>query len=254
LEKIHIVVSTNDNYAKHLAVMLTSLFENKKSKNPVMIHVIDGNLSKDNKSKLRHSIKKYHTEIKFLKVNEDLYKNVKIRFHLSKETYYRISIPDLLDKDIDKALYLDCDIILKEDITKLWNVDIRKHHAGAVQIPGHLNRYEELSIPESAGYFNAGVLLLNLKKWRRDKTSSKVLHYMNHHMEKLKLMDQDALNVNLRGKWLKLDPRWNYQVHRHRHQNFKPWLIHYTTRSKPWSGNPRFKDEYFHYLRRTKWD
>ncbi|WP_314004153.1 glycosyltransferase family 8 protein [uncultured Paenibacillus sp.] len=253
MERIHIVAATNDSYAKHLAVMLTSLFENKKSKNPVTIHVIDGELSDDKKRRLKNSVKRFQAEIRFLKVDKSLYEAVKVRYHLSKETYYRISIPALLGQHINKAVYLDCDLIVKEDIANLWNISVHDFELGAVQIPGHVDRYKELSIPEHMGYFNAGVLLLNLRKWRANHTSDKVLRYIRDNQKKLKYMDQDALNAVLKGKWKKLDRRWNYQVHRHRHQNFKPAIIHYTATVKPWSGNPRFKEEYVHYLRKTIW-
>lgn len=253
MERIHIVAATNNHYAKHLAVMLTSLFENKKSKNPVTIHIIDSDLSDDHKKRLRASMRRFHPEIRFHTVNPQLFQNAKLQYHLSKETYYRISIPELLDKGIHKALYLDCDMIVKGDITVLWNTDVEHVELGAVQIPGRVTRYKELSIPEHMGYFNAGVLLLNLKKWRANRTTDKVLDYIRRNPDKLRFMDQDALNAVLKGKWKKLNPWWNYQVHRHRVQTFKPVIIHYTTNRKPWNGNPYLKEEYVHYLRKTVW-
>lgn len=253
MERIHIVAATNNGYAKPLAVMLTSLFENKKSNNPVTIHIIDGDISNDNKRRLRNSVKRYHAEIKFLRVNQSHYQNAKVHFHLSKETYYRISIPSLLDKHIDKALYLDCDMILKEDITNLWKVDLKHYELGAVRIPGHVDRYKELSIPEHMGYFNAGLLLMNLKKWRANHTSDKVLRFIRNNPRKLKYMDQDALNAILKGKWMKLAPKWNFQVHRQWNQKMKPAIIHYTTNKKPWNGNPPFKWHYIQNLRKTAW-
>jgi lipopolysaccharide biosynthesis glycosyltransferase len=253
LERIHIVVATNNKYVKHLAVMLTSLFE--QTNRPISLYVIDGNLSSENKQKLHNALKSFQVELAFLTVEDSLFQDVVVRYHLSKETYYRIAIPALLPKDVRKVLYLDCDLIVKEDIANLWDVNIEKYHLGAVQIPGKVLRFEELSIPESAGYFNAGVLLINLKKWRDNQTSEKVLHYMRKNPEKLKFMDQDALNAVLHEKWLKLDPKWNYQVHRSHHQRFDPAIIHYTTDKKPWNSwhNPKFKDEYLKYAKKTIW-
>lgn len=233
--------------------MLTSLFENKRSKNPVTVHVIDGDISPDKKRKLRNSIRRFHHEIRFIKINKSVFHDAKVHYHLSKETYYRILIPSLLDRHIDKALYLDCDTIVKEDITNLWKVVIQHKELGAVQIPGWVDRYKELSIPKNLGYFNAGVLLLNLRKWRANRTSAKVIQYIRNNPRKLRYMDQDALNAVLKGKWRKLDPKWNFQVHRHRLQKFKPAIIHYTTNKKPWNGKPRFREDYIHYLRKTAW-
>lgn len=163
MERIHIVVATNNKYVKHLAVMLTSLFEHRSTNRPLSLYVIDGNLSSENKQKLLNALKSFQVELAFLTVEDALFQDVVVRYHLSKETYYRIAIPALLPKDVRKALYLDCDLIVKADIANLWDVNIDKYHLGAVQIPGKVLRFEELSIPESSGYFNAGVLLLNLK-------------------------------------------------------------------------------------------
>lgn len=255
MERIHIVVATNNKYVKHLAVMLTSLFEHKSENRPATVYVIDSNLSSESKQKLHNALKPFQAELAFLTVDDSLFQNVVVRYHLSKETYYRIAIPALLPPDVRKALYLDCDLIVKADIANLWDVNIDKYHLGAVQIPGKVLRYEELGIPESSGYFNAGVLLMNLKKWRDQRTSEKVLQYMKKNPEKLKFMDQDALNAVLHERWLKLDPKWNYQVHRSHHQRFEPAIIHYTTDKKPWNShhNPKFKDEYLKYARKTIW-
>lgn len=253
MERIHIVAATNDGYARHLAVMLTSLFENKKSNLPVTIHIIDGDISYDKKRRLRNSVRRFHAQINFLRVDKSKFQDAKIHYHLSKETYYRISIPSLLDKRIHKALYLDCDMVIKEDITNLWKVNLKNYELGAVQIPGRVDRYKELNIPEHMGYFNAGVLLLNLDKWRANHTSGRVLRFIRNNPNKLRYMDQDALNAILKGKWMKLEPKWNFQVHRQWNQKITPAIIHYTTNRKPWNGNPRFRWSYNHYLRKTAW-
>lgn len=253
MDTIHIVTAANDKYAKPLAVMLTSLLENKKSKNPLTVHVIESNLSSIYKRKLTKCVGRYRATIHFLKINDHLYKNAKVRGHFTKEVYYRISIPSLLDNSIGKAIYLDCDIILKADITRLWRVNIKEYELAAVRDFGRVTWKKALSIPEKAPYFNSGVLIMNLRKWRLNGTSKKVQRYIKLHSAKLRLLDQDALNAVLQGQWLRLNPRWNYQVHRHAYLKFKPALIHYTGLCKPWNGNPYLKKEYNKYLQITPW-
>ncbi|SEC69881.1 glycosyltransferase family 8 protein [Paenibacillus sp. GP183] len=252
MERLHIVTVTNDRYAKHLAVMLNSLLENKTSKNPIDIYVIDGNISDQNKANLRNSVKKFDVQLKYLSINESMFNEFKLSYHISKETYYRILIPNLLSRDIQKALYLDCDMIIKDDITKLWNTAIENNFLAAVKIPGS-SRPRELGLPENSEYFNAGVLLINMKKWREHRIVHRVLRFARNNPSKLKFMDQDALNAILHDKWIKLEPTWNYQVHRYRGLR-NPAIIHYTTNQKPWNSNPPFKDDYMKYLRRTSWD
>ncbi|WP_410514018.1 glycosyltransferase family 8 protein [Paenibacillus sp. BR2-3] len=255
MDRIHIVTATNNLYAKPLAVMLTSLFTNKSSLNPVTVHIIDGNISKNNKIRLSNCLKKYpKAEVEFVKVDASMFQDVQLRFHLSKETYYRIAIPRILSNDIQKAIYLDCDMIVKDDITTLWNLNLDDYFVAAVNIPGNIDRFMELSIPRQDGYFNAGMLVINVQKWREANITGQVLNYMKYNPEKLKLMDQDALNAILHDKWLRLKHRWNYQVHRSHLLPVKnPAIIHFTTGKKPWNSNPRYKYEYMRYRRKTVW-
>ncbi|MFY0543721.1 glycosyltransferase family 8 protein [Brevibacillus sp. H7] len=258
MEHIHIVTTTNDNYAKHLAVMLNSLLVNKVSGNPVKIYVLYGNLFQQNKHKLNRAIKKFNVTIKFLKVNKSLFNNIKVRGfsrYLSKETYYRISLPDLLNKDVQKALYLDTDVIVTDDITKLWNTNIDDYTIAAVKKP-NFDRYKDLSIPKKANYFNAGVMLINVQRWREEDISKKVLEFIHNNPSKIQFYSQDPLNAILHGKWLKLGPEWNYTTAHLKllKRPIHPSIIHYTGPKKPWNhGHPLQKD-YFKYSYATLWE
>jgi lipopolysaccharide biosynthesis glycosyltransferase len=253
LETIHIVTSTNDHYAQYLAVMLNSLLENKISENPINIYIIDGgNLSSHNKLKLEKSLQRFNVNPQFLIVDDSLYNGCIINRYYSMEMFCRISIPDLLDKEIQKALYLDCDLIIKEDITCLWETNIDDFFIAAVYDPNDL-RIEKLLIPKEHGYFNSGVLLINLKKWRENDISNKVLQFIKENPSKLLYPDQDALNVILHDKWLKLDDKWNVRANRLKKTNIKPAIIHYTGKNKPWNGNPPGRKAFFKYLKKTLW-
>lgn len=252
METIHIVTASDDGYAKHLAVMLNSLLHHKASKNPIQIYVIDSDISEANKARLIKTVKNRKGSIQFLKINPKIYEVFKTKGYLTKETYYRISIPDLLGKDVKKVLYLDTDIIVKEDITPLWKVNIDHHFLGAVEdcwIKGRRNRF--LSIPKDSKYFNAGVLLMNLKKWRKQKIANRIIQFIKTNPTKIKFCSQDPLNAILHDKWLPLDPKWNFQTHHLSLPEFKikkPAIIHYTGPNKPWKAKHRLKKEYFKYV------
>jgi lipopolysaccharide biosynthesis glycosyltransferase len=250
---MHIVTATNNNYAKHLGVMLRSLLENKKSEIPIRIYVIDGGLFTSTKENLNSIVNPFNIQISFLRVKTSLYKQVRVSGHISKEAYYRISIPDLLYTNVQKALYLDCDLIIEGDITELWRIDISDYFLAAIEDITGIDRKRALSIPNSSPYFNSGVMLLNLKKWRENNISSKVLNFIKHNHSKIVWWDQDALNAILYDKWLKLDNEWNLQTHAHSSQVI-PKIIHYSSQIKPWNGNPPFKERYYEYLSRTLWN
>ncbi|MFB3166859.1 glycosyltransferase family 8 protein [Neobacillus sp. 179-C4.2 HS] len=263
METIQIVTTSNDNYAKPTAVMLTSLLENKKSNNPINIYII-GTLSKNNKSKLNNSVKRFGLKINFFEIAPTLFENFKLTLHFTQETYYRLIIPDLLDTNVHKTIYLDGDIILNEDITELWNINIEDYFLAAVN-EFNKKRHKALSIPTKGMYFNAGVMVINLDKWRENDISQVVIDYLKNNESIIQLADQDALNAVLHSKWLELDMKWNFtsgklkrliknkKRGRSRKTSFKPAIIHFTGRNKPWNAGHKLQNEYFRYESITIW-
>lgn len=254
---MNVVCATNDQYARHLGVMLTSLLENTKSRDPIKIFIIDGDISATNKRMLNKAVGKFKTNITFLTPDKKLLKALPTETtidYITKETYFRIFLPKMLDKKIKKILYLDCDLIVKKDITELWNTNIKKYVLAAVDESCLLGLKKksrlsyELGMPEESLYFNGGVLLLNIKKCRETRVTERILAFLKEH-SKLKYMDQDAMNAVLRNNWLQVDCKWNYtSCHWYAFPHVKPAIIHFTGRRKPWNSNTRFKQEYDKYF------
>ncbi|MBP1933014.1 glycosyltransferase family 8 protein [Ammoniphilus resinae] len=246
---INIVTAANDRYAGHLAVMLYSLLKNKISPLPVTIYIIDSQISSQNKSLLNNTVEKFDSKIIYLTINSTIYERFKTFKHISKETYYRISIPDLLDRDIEKAIYLDSDLVVVEDITALWNHTIDSFFIGAVKDAGlKRSRNSELFIPKNSNYFNAGVLILNLNKWREFNITNKIINFIKDNSERIVYPIQDPMNAILHDQWLILDKRWNYQPYLHkRNPQIKPAIIHYCGPKKPWNSWHPLRHYYLEY-------
>lgn len=252
LETIYLVTSTNNNYARPWAVMMNSLLMNKVSANPVQIYVLHGGISGINMRKMKESIKKFNVPLHFIRMNDTWLKGIDTkRFRHGKEAFYRIFIPNIVEKKIEKVLYLDCDLIVLKDITELWNTDVKNHYLAAVQNP-RLPMIEKPLGISSNDYFNSGVLLINVKKWRENHISQKVIRFIRNNPKKIQFADQDGLNKVLHDKWLRLDKKWNYPAF-HLKEKSSPAIIHYITGKKPWNGNPKGKKFYFDYLKKTKW-
>jgi len=267
MEKIKIVSATDDNYAQHLGVMLCSLFENSNNNN-FDIYIIDDCISEENKNRLHNIITNSNANLFFLKVDKEKYNNFKISYHFSHVIYYRISIPELLETSVKKAIYLDCDLIVKDDISNLWNINISDYFIAAAENP-KFKRYADLKMPINSKYFNSGVMLINLEKWRQCNISDQVLKFIKNNLDKIVLWDQDALNAILYNKWKELPPKWNQQTIMFEidvsETNFtkeefteaieNPSIIHYTTSSKPWHymNEHPLKNEYYKYLKKTPW-
>ena len=266
--KIKIISSADDNYAQHLGVMLYSLFVNHLSDEKLDVYIIDGGISPENKYKLEGIGKEFNTPITFLKIDKKIYQNFKISHHINHSIYYRISIPELIDSSVKKAIYLDCDLIFKEDISKLWEIDILEYFIAAVEAP-KFNRHNDLQMPINSKYFNSGVMLINLGKWRQYNISEKVRNFIINNSEKIINWDQDALNAILYNKWKEIPLKWNQPTNifeiDENETNFSkeefmeaienPSIIHYTTSSKPWHyiNEHPLKNEYYKYLKKTPW-
>ena len=256
---MNITFSADNKYAQFLGVTLCSIFENKRGSYNINIYVLDGGIEKENKEKLKSLVSKYSENIHFIKIDNSFFKDFYISGHITHATYYRILIPKLL-QDLDKILYLDCDIIVLKDIFELYNINIDNYLFAAVN-EGVLDRQKELRMPENEPYFNAGVMLMNLKRWREENISEKIIQFIKDNPKKLKNWDQDALNATMYGKWLNLNIKFNYtkllrEKNKLQQKEIKDnvSVIHYTN-LKPWNYlcmDP-LKYKYFLYLEKTDW-
>ena len=249
---MNLVFSSDNNYAQHLGVALCSLFENNKDDH-FNIFVIDGGIDEENKRKLAFLEGKYNFKINYVKPDKELFKDVYISGHISEATYYRLSVGELLPHSIDKIIYLDCDIVIVGKIRELWNVSLGDYILAAVTEAGYVD-YSRLGIKTKEDYFNAGVIILDLKKWREQNIGQKCFDFIKNNPDELVIWDQDALNQVLCGSWKKLDTRFNVMTQIKETINYSV-IIHFNTWVKPWHylcNHPQ-RSQYYKYLRMTMW-
>ena len=263
------IVATADNkYAQHLAVTFVSILENNRGDVP-KLYVIGDELTTENKNSLSETVKPFGATIEFVQTDVGLYKHLCVSGYFSRATYLKVFVPELLPRDIERVIYLDCDVIVEEDLYDLWNIDISRYHLGAVLDTTLTDRLSILVGEAGMPYFNAGVMLLNLRKWRDDNTVEAVLKFINENNEKLLYRDQDALNAILYKKWLHIEAKWNVQPPMFfcmvknksaddislRYALEKPHIIHYTGRGKPWNYITTYplRNNYFKHLQLTPW-
>ena len=136
-------------------------------------------------------------------------KDVYIDPRYTEAASLRLLLPELLP-ELDRILYLDCDIVVRQDLSKLWEeTDLADNYLAAVYeaaIEGQADRFRALGC-DPAKYFNSGFLLMNLAKMRAEKVSEKLLEACR--VPYLEFPDQDALNQVCRGRVLPLSPLYN---------------------------------------------
>jgi hypothetical protein len=164
---IPISFATDNKFAYPLIVLLTSILYNSRSITFYYFYIMVPNeFFKENKQKITALCKKYKKcEIIFLNMGEK-YKDWKTSNHYSAAVYYRLSLSDKI-KDLDKIIYLDCDTMVHNDLSNLYNIELGdKYYMG---FPAHEISY--LVINGTRNYINSGVMLINLKLLRRIKAS-----------------------------------------------------------------------------------
>lgn len=190
-----------------------------------------------------------------------------VRGHLSSAAYFRLFLTDLLPPNLRRVIYLDSDVVVCHPIEELWTTPLDGQPMAGVLKP-RATEALEVGVPSESDYFNSGVLLIDLEAWRRLEVGRRALGFVQHHPGRIHGHDQPALNHVFAGAWKRLDLRWNQQfkffVHTARYLGIPaatlrelrahPFIIHYTTGSKPWhySNDHPLQRRYFEVLDETR--
>ena len=274
MNKMNIVFGIDDNFAMQCNVTIVSICENNRD-NAITFHIITDSLSDDNFDKIKTDVSRYNQECKLYRIDNSVLRNCPLNKGADNgkiSTYFRFMIPDLL-KCESKALYLDADIICRKDLNELYNSDIDNFAIGV--IPGQDNdaiySFNRLRYDKNKGYFNAGVLLLNLNYWRNNNVYKRSMEYIDKYGKIFHQQDQDALNFVLQDEKKNLPLTYNIQeamlytkdklwIDWHYFDELDeavkdPAIIHYTSALKPWYKEcyHPFKDEWWKYLRKTSY-
>jgi len=258
---MNIVYSTDNNYAPYCGISIISLLENNKEEN-INIYIIAYNISLESKISFQKIAEKYNVNIKTIDIGDEIIRQCPVPNsdgYFTQANFIRLFLTTILP-ELDKVIYLDCDIIVKQDLSKLWNTDITNYSLGAViDIAAEHKRFE--------GYINSGVLLINLDYWRKNNIQQKFIEYIENGGV-CDFVDQDVINYELKGTILYLSMKYNVQTpfyfRKSRYPDYQKEInkaiidtaiIHYTYAVKPWnkeSLHPK-TNTFLHYMRMSEW-
>jgi lipopolysaccharide biosynthesis glycosyltransferase len=274
-----IVLAADNNFAQHCGVAMISILSNNSN---VVFYLLTEGLDSNNVTILNELVLTNGGKLEILKVSSEIVKKFPMSkmasSHISIATYYRLFIASLLPKDIKKVIYLDCDIVVTGSLDELWSTSIDGYALGAVYQDfgwsDHEKSWTRLGIPRENGYFNAGGLIMNLDYLRSDDFENKALLFIDKNLEKIVSHDQDVLNALYYGRTKAISCKWNYtplfmrnNIKREEFPNnfdyvrevysksFKPIVIHFISKPKPWQYgcSHKYKSEYYKYLSKTIW-
>lgn len=261
---ITLVVVCNNHFAVLLAALLKSIDITHKTEEDINIYVVDDGLNSSTRVKLKKCICSAKITLTWIKIGDAIPKGILIPMDNSSfpiSAYLRLFASQFVSSDVKKIIYLDADMILLEDISVLWNTSLQDYAVAAVidrtgkvsNAWGGIKNYKELGLDPEAKYFNSGLLVIDLIKWREMNLTNRVINCISENKQYAAFPDQYGLNVVLVNNWLELDPMWNCfpmsTVER-------PNLIHFIGRKpifKKYDYNQSYKKMFFEYLNETEW-
>lgn len=275
---IPIVLAANEKFVPYLSVTIQSIISNAIDYNNYDIFILHTDISENSQIILKSMVDIY-TNISIRIINVDyIIKKYSLTGptainHITKETYFRFLIQDVL-KNYNKVIYLDCDLVVNEDIAKLYNEDVDGYMVAGVydaDMIGQLNidngklmiyLSKVLNMKNPYLYLQAGVLVMNLKEFRKKHSISEWLGIAS--AKKYNFADQDILNKECHGKIRYIDMSWNTLIECY-NQRYRiiiknaplnilldyetarkdPKIIHYAGGQKPWNTRSVDFSEYF---------
>lgn len=277
--ELNFVLASDENYVDKLGVALLSIMRNHYLIDKVNIHILSNNILEDSLLEIKKLASNFtNTTITIHNLN-NLKSLIGIEVnvdHLSLAAYARIFIPKLLPSNLEKALYLDVDILVEKNLEELFNTNLNGYFIGGVKsIMDLANRENE----NNQFHINSGVILWNLEKCRNDNFVSKSLDFIMASKGNLKFHDQTTINKVCLGKIKSLHPKYNvmsgmlflnynkfiavygldnyYSKKEYIEAVESPHIIHLTSWvvGRPWEKECMhpYKDKYFELLNKTPW-
>lgn len=279
-ETVNIIYASNDGYAGHLAASLYSLLENNRNIKEMDIYILSAGMSRKCQKGLLEVAEAFHRKLSVAELGE-----LRDRFPYEVDTrgfdisaMGRLFAPEVLPESVEKALYLDCDTIVCGSIRPLYDTELGNCLVGMVMEPTVYEAMREaIGFERDEAYYNSGVLLMDLKKWRSQKVLDQFLDYYGSHQGRLFACDQDTINGALKGRIKTLPPKYNYFTN-YRYFRYKtlaglcrayeevgeeafkeasrsPVILHYLGDERPWirGNHNHFRKLYEYYLGKTPW-
>ncbi|WP_037287232.1 glycosyltransferase family 8 protein [Saccharibacillus sacchari] len=261
---MNIVFTIDRNYIQHLCVTLKSILRHTKTN--LSAYIIGKDLGEPDRRLIEENFIDDEIRFFFIEINPDRLLRLGIDTnHLPIEVLFRLVAPELLPDSVEKAIFMDCDIVVLDDLAILYETELEGYLLGAV-VDIIYEAYRILNLDSILDYFNAGVMLIDIFSWRKQDFTAQALKYASENAAILRYADQDILNGLLRGVWKRLPQQWNvitnlfenptvfqktFGEERHAQVSGRPSLVHFTGDIKPWSffSNHPYRDRYDLYYR-----
>lgn len=241
---MNILISVDKNYIDKAKTMLFSLSMHTKDK--IVVYLLNHRLKKSEVEEFANYLMRL-CEITVVEIDvkdTELDNCPVVDENYTIEMYYRILAQYLLPQEMERVLWLDCDIIILKSIDDFYYQDFLNakyvvcldRENGTKQLIEHK---VELGLSKDSKYFNSGVMLMNLVSLREFTNRDEIIKKIEMIKDKLLYPDQDVLNVLYEGEVKCIDGKeYNYQVGKDKiipsHLKNNVAILHYCSSNKPW--------------------
>ncbi len=276
---MNILYTINNGFVPQVGAGICSVCENNLQSEKIRFFIVSAGISEDNKEELTKLVVKYKREIEIIELPD-----LKTFFDFEFDTLgwnpivlARLLVDKLLPNDVDRVLYLDGDTIVRGDLSELWGLNMHGKTIGmSIEPTIGQQMKRDLNLIDYP-YHNAGVLLIDLKRWRETNAGKIIIDFYRENDGKLLGNDQDAINVSMKDEIYVISPKYNFYnifyqysyrflcklmnpvkyISEEVYQNAikDPVIIHYLGEERPWrEGNThKYKNDYWKYLNMTYW-
>lgn len=214
MNNLNVMYACDNNYAPYACISICSLLENNKKFDKINIYVVLDNVSEENQIKIKKQIEKQNANYIPVDAGTIIEKIIELGIPKYRGSYaanYRLFFEDFILEDTDRLIYLDCDTLIVNDLNKMVNYDLGECCVGVVQ-DAVVDEYRKLiGFNLEQKYFNTGVLLIDVKNWRRNGCTELILSHLKNKRANYCNPDQDILNIVLHDKAFFLGPQYNFQ-------------------------------------------
>lgn len=267
---INVCLATDKNYLQFAGAVIASILKNAAHNDNLVFYILQDSLEDIDRNKLIELNKIKQCEFRFITPDFSNLPNGKFLKYITRASLLRLQLPDLLP-DVERIIYLDCDVIVMTSLRELWETPTGKAiGAGAADYNSGLSDHQKSIGCNELTYINSGVFVFNLEIARKENITVKFLETANDLKERATLLDQDIINVTLGEKRHILPLKWNlatgyfkrqYDVQYYSEQEIaeavnEPGILHFSGKKKPWKWRRcrhAFWFEYFNAIKNTPW-
>ncbi len=289
-----VACAADDAFAMPMATTIASAVENLGPGRKLTVWLLDGGISAEHRRQIETRWESQGLTSHWIHPQAERLAGLPVSDHINLLTYFRLLLPAVLPEGVAKVIYLDSDLLVLRDLGELWDrpledrlclaaPDVACPSIDASQnVPNYrrcaeymaavrpVPNFARLGIPRTAKYFNGGVMVIDLRRWREADLASRFLRCLHDNRYHVKYWDQYALNVVLAGCWGELDMRWNQGAHIYRYPSWQespfqqaqyeqirsdPYIVHFSSTVKPWhagSTHP-YRERFLQYVDQTAW-